>query len=73
MDGRELWISTTGAPMRAADGQIAGTVLVTRDVTARHELERQAAEHASQLEAISTLWPTRSVVVVRAVAPREPF
>jgi len=52
LDGRELWISITGAPVRAADGRATGTVLVARDVTARRALERQVAEQAAQLEAI---------------------
>jgi PAS domain S-box-containing protein len=52
LDGRQLWISITGAPMRTPDGQVTGTVLITRDVTARRALERHVAEQASQLEAI---------------------
>jgi signal transduction histidine kinase len=48
VDGRELWVSTTGAPMRAPDGQATGTVLITRDVTARRALERQAAKQAAE-------------------------
>lgn len=52
LDGREVWISITGAPIQDSDGQLIGVVLVTRDVTARRKLERQAAEQASQLEAI---------------------
>jgi PAS domain S-box-containing protein len=51
-NGRELTISTTGAPIRALDGQIIGSVLITREVTARRELERQAREQAAALEAI---------------------
>jgi PAS domain S-box-containing protein len=52
VDGRELWISTTGAPVRAPDGRVTGTVLITRDVTARRALEQQVAEQAARLEAI---------------------
>jgi PAS domain S-box-containing protein len=52
LDGRELWISITGAPVRAADGRATGTVLIARDVTARRALERQLAEQAAELEAI---------------------
>jgi signal transduction histidine kinase len=48
VDGRELWISTTGAPMHGPDGQVRGTVLITRDVTARRALERQASEQAAE-------------------------
>jgi PAS domain S-box-containing protein len=50
VDGRELWISITGAPVRRPDGQVTGTVLITRDVTARRALERQVAEQAAAAE-----------------------
>jgi PAS domain S-box-containing protein len=52
LDGREMWVSTSGAPVHAPDGQITGVVLITRDITARWQLERQVVEQASQLEAI---------------------
>lgn len=52
LDGHHLWISITGAPLRAPNGQITGTVLITRDVSARRALERQVAEQAARLEAI---------------------
>jgi PAS domain S-box-containing protein len=52
LDGREIWISTTGAPIRSQDGQRTGVVLVTRDVTARRALEQQIYGQASELEAI---------------------
>jgi PAS domain S-box-containing protein len=54
LDGRDLWVSITGAPVRAVDGHITGVVLVTRDVTARRVLERHMQEQASELEAIVT-------------------
>jgi signal transduction histidine kinase len=50
VEGHEVWISTTGAPMRAPDGHSSGVVLVTRDVTARRALERQVAEQAAAAE-----------------------
>jgi two-component system nitrate/nitrite sensor histidine kinase NarX len=65
LDGREVWVSTTGAPMRTPDGQIAGTVMITRDVTARRALEQQVAAQASQLEAIFASM-TDGVVVLDA-------
>jgi PAS domain S-box-containing protein len=52
LDGRDLWLSISGAPIRALDGPVTGAVLIARDVTGRRELERQVAEQASQLEAI---------------------
>jgi PAS domain S-box-containing protein len=50
VDGRELWISTTGAPIHTPDGQVTGAVLIARDVTARRALERQVAEQAAAAE-----------------------
>jgi PAS domain S-box-containing protein len=52
LDGRDVWVSITGAPIRGSDRRVTGAVLVTRDVTARRELERQVAEQASQLRAV---------------------
>lgn len=52
LDGRNLWTSITGAPIHGPDGQMSGCVLVTRDVSSRHALERQIHEQASQLEAV---------------------
>jgi PAS domain S-box-containing protein len=48
LDGREVWTSITGAPIRARDGQVTGAVLVTRDVTARRELERRLQTHSAR-------------------------
>jgi signal transduction histidine kinase len=48
LDGRELWTSISGAPLRAPDGQITGSVLITRDVTARRELERRLQTHIAK-------------------------
>jgi hypothetical protein len=47
VDGRELWISITGARVCRPDGQVTGTVLITREVTARRALERTVAEQAT--------------------------
>jgi signal transduction histidine kinase len=43
-DGRELLISESAAPVRDAQGQITGAVVILRDVTARRRLERQTQE-----------------------------
>jgi PAS domain S-box-containing protein len=51
LDGREVWVSTTGAPIHTAEGQVTGVVLISRDITARRELEQRVQEQASQLEA----------------------
>jgi signal transduction histidine kinase/PAS domain-containing protein len=51
-DGREVWFSMTGRPLRDAAGTIIGAVGVARDETERRQLERQVAENAAQLDAI---------------------
>jgi PAS domain S-box-containing protein len=50
LDERTVWVSITGAPVRTADRQITGGVLILRDVTARRALERQVAEQAAATE-----------------------
>jgi PAS domain S-box-containing protein len=57
LDGREIWVSTTGAPIRDADGKVTGTVLITRDVTARRQLEQQVTQQARELETILEATP----------------
>ena len=42
-DGTEVPIDDSGAPIRNAEGEIIGVVLVFRDVTERRRLERVAA------------------------------
>jgi signal transduction histidine kinase len=41
LDGRELELNTSGAPVRDADGRVTGGVFVARDVTERRRLERE--------------------------------
>lgn len=43
-DGRETPIDDSGAPIRNADGEMTGVVLVFRDITERHAIERTRAE-----------------------------
>ena len=47
-DGRETPVDDSAAPIKAADGRVAGVVMVFRDVTERHRAER---ERAALLEA----------------------
>jgi two-component system nitrate/nitrite sensor histidine kinase NarX len=47
-DGRQMWTSITGGPMRGPDGTISGVVLVLRDITTRHRLELQVADQERQ-------------------------
>ncbi|HEV8194398.1 MAG TPA: PAS domain S-box protein, partial [Ktedonobacterales bacterium] len=41
VDGRELWVSVSGAPVVDQNGRILGGVTATRDVTAQRQLEQQ--------------------------------
>jgi PAS domain S-box-containing protein len=41
LDGHEIELSLSGAPLRDPDGQIVGGILITRDVTERRRLERR--------------------------------
>jgi signal transduction histidine kinase len=44
LDGRELMLQISGAPMRDAAGNILGAVIAVRDVTKRHQLEDQRSD-----------------------------
>ncbi|GCE21496.1 PAS domain S-box protein [Dictyobacter kobayashii] len=39
--GREIELNVTGAPLTTEDGEVSGAIMVTRDVTARRQLERR--------------------------------
>lgn len=49
-DGREYQIADSAAPIKAADGTIAGVVLVFRDVTEEYEKERKYKESMRSIE-----------------------
>ncbi len=51
--GEDLFINVTGAPMRDAEGHIVGGVVVLRDVTERHRLERRTHEALQTLLAMA--------------------
>jgi PAS domain S-box-containing protein len=44
LDGRELVVSISGAPLVDADGQVLGGVLITQDVTEQRRLEQQRTD-----------------------------
>lgn len=48
-DGTELAIDDSAAPIRAADGEMLGVVLVFHDVTERRQLEKKLREHRDSL------------------------
>src|SRR5690242_13004217 len=45
-------LNVTSAPMRGAEGDIVGGVLVMRDVTERRQMEQEMARRAALLETI---------------------
>ncbi|HXR64631.1 MAG TPA: ATP-binding protein [Ktedonobacteraceae bacterium] len=51
-EGSECFLSISAAPMRNIRGKIDGVVAVTRDLSALHQSEREAANRAIELEAI---------------------
>jgi PAS domain S-box-containing protein len=52
LDGRELELSVSAAPLRDAAGRVTGAVALYRDHTERRRLERSNAEQAEQLNRI---------------------
>ena len=53
LDGRDILCNTSGAPVRDADGQIVGGVLILRDVTERRRQEQQTHEVLDALLAMA--------------------
>jgi PAS domain S-box-containing protein len=52
LDGREIELNVSAAPLRDHAGQVVGVVCVFRDRTQRKRLERELAEQAEQLDRI---------------------
>ena len=52
LDGRELELNVSAAPLRDVAGELVGVVCVFRDQTDRKWLEREVAEQAEQLDRI---------------------
>jgi signal transduction histidine kinase/integral membrane sensor domain MASE1 len=52
LDGRELELNVSAAPLRDGTGQLVGAICVFRDETERKRLEREVAEQAEQLDRI---------------------
>jgi signal transduction histidine kinase/integral membrane sensor domain MASE1 len=52
LDGREVELNVSAAPLRDRDGQLTGAVAVFRDQTEQRRLERERAEQADQLDRI---------------------
>jgi PAS domain S-box-containing protein len=60
VDGRELTISVTGAPLREAQGRIAGVVAIYRDVTLRRQLEQHTEQALHALQVMAEILTTAS-------------
>jgi PAS domain S-box-containing protein len=50
LDGREVELSVSAAPLRDRDGHLTGAVAVFRDQTEQKQLERERAAQAEQLD-----------------------
>ncbi|MDB6155840.1 MAG: putative sensor protein [Chthoniobacteraceae bacterium] len=45
----KLWLSTTKVPLRDVDGEVAGIIGISRDITARKDAEAQLARYTEEL------------------------
>lgn len=63
LDGRELIVNVSGAPLLDAEGKAMGAVCVCRDITQRVHMERDRAARAAEIESIFAT-QTEAVVFV---------
>jgi signal transduction histidine kinase len=78
--GRELTLQVSGAPLRDAEGQLMGAVVVTRDVTLQRRLEQQrmdifrvvAHDLANPLAAIKLYLQLQQRMIERGRPPSPP-
>lgn len=78
--GRELTLQVSGAPLRDAEGQLMGAVVVTRDVTPQRRLEQQrmdifrvvAHDLANPLAAIKLYLQLQQRMIERGHPPSAP-
>ncbi len=49
-DGKSRWVSTTKVPLIDRDGQVGGTIGITRDITERKLGEEQLQRYAAEME-----------------------
>jgi two-component system, LuxR family, sensor kinase FixL len=62
-DGSEFVAHVTTTPLRDDDGELRGFGVVTRDVTAKREAERQLAAHASHMGSVLATVPDAMIVL----------
>lgn len=51
-EGEHIWVSTTKAPLKDADGHIIGLVGMSRDITERKQVEESLSKHVEQLSTL---------------------
>ncbi len=61
-DGTHYQISDSGAPVRNTEGEIVGAVLIFRDISASHNLQRSIEEHSLRLQRIIESAPDAVIV-----------
>lgn len=62
-DGRETWVLTTKLPLHNLQGQIIGTMGVSRDITERKRVERELEQYRLHLEELVAARTTELVRV----------
>lgn len=50
LDGHVTWVSTTKVPLRDREGNIIGTVGISRDITEQRRIQDELREHRAHLE-----------------------
>ncbi|GAC1558048.1 MAG: hypothetical protein NVS2B7_33140 [Herpetosiphon sp.] len=50
LDGREMWWNISGGPLRDAQGEVSGGVMVIRDVTERHLFAERVTQENQRLQ-----------------------
>jgi PAS domain S-box-containing protein len=77
LEGREMVINVSGAPLRDQTGRVTGGVQAFRDVTERYRLEKQTRETLNALvamgEALVEIYPTNPTLEQADEAPPAPI